>query len=166
MRTFILVIAGLISSSGWLYAQSVSPGVIASGGDYFSNSGGSVSWTLGEPMGETYQSANNFLTQGFQQPWDFGTVTNSNQPVNADVYPNPTTDVVFLQFGDNSSGLYIIEVFNTLGQQLKSNAFTATPSARTSVSLQDFADGVYFITVRKNDGSETSTFRITKNSLY
>ena len=146
-------------------AQSVSPDVIASAGDFYQNASGSISWTLGEPMGETYSSANNWLTQGFQQPWDFGTgVVPSLNPVSAEAYPNPTDDVVNLQFGDNSSGLYVIEVFNTLGQRLSTSQFTASPSARATVSLQDYADGIYFVTVRKSDGTESSTFKITKNS--
>ncbi len=165
IKKSILVLGAVISFCGYTQAQSVSPDVIASAGDFYSNASGSISWTLGEPMGETYTSANNILTQGFQQPWDFGTAVAPGQtPVNADAFPNPTNDIVNIQFGDNSSGLYVIEVFNTLGQNVTAVQFTATPSSRTSVSLYDFADGVYFITVRKADGTETSTFKINKNS--
>lgn len=146
------------------YSQSVSPDVISSGGDYFANASGSIAWTLGEPMGETYTSANNILTQGFQQPFDFGTRVVGGDPVNAELYPNPTADVVNLQFGSDVSGQYLIEIYNTLGQQLRSVTYTASPSAQTSVSLADYSDGIYFITVRKADGTETSTFRVTKNS--
>lgn len=150
---------------GLSHAQSVSPDVIATAGEFYSNASGSISWTMGEPMGETYSQTNNIVTQGFQQPWDFGTAISPGQsPVNAGVYPNPTSDVVNLQFGDNSTGAYVIEVFNTLGQQVSASQFTATPSAQTTVSLRDYADGIYFITVRKADGTESSTFKITKNS--
>lgn len=163
-KTFLLL-GVVVGMSGVIKAQSVSPDVIASAGEFYSNASGSISWTLGEPMGETYTSTNNILTQGFQQPWDFGTmIPNAPTPVNADAFPNPTNDVVNLQFGNNSNGLYVIELYNTLGQQLSTSQFAASPSARTSVSLMDYADGIYFITVRKADGSETSTFRITKNS--
>jgi hypothetical protein len=159
------LLAGLLVLSGFaLKAQSVSPDVISAGGDFFSNLSGSVSWTLGEPMGETFSSTNNFLTQGFQQPWDFGTMLTGSDPVNAEVYPNPTSDFVYLQFGDHAGGSYVIEVFNTLGQQLSSQNFTATPSAKATVSLTNFADGIYFISVKKADGTQTSTYRITKNS--
>lgn len=164
MKHTLLTATAIISCALCLNAQSISPDVIASAGDYFSNTSGSVSWTLGEPMGETYTSTNNIVTQGFQQPWDFGTFVYNETPVNAEVYPNPTADVVTLQFGDDASGLYVIEVYNTLGQQLSSAQYTASPSGKTSVSLKDFADGIYFITVKKIDGTETSTFRITKNS--
>lgn len=163
MKNYLLVSGFLIASATAVNAQSVTPDVIASGGDYFQNVNGSVSWTLGEPMGETYTAGNNILTQGFQQPWDFGTMI-TGEPVNAEVYPNPTSDLVYLQFGDKTSGTYVIEVFNTLGQQLSATNFTATPSSRATVSLTSFADGIYFISVRKTDGTETSTFRITKNS--
>jgi hypothetical protein len=147
------------------HAQSVTPDVLATAGDFYSQSVGSISWTLGEPMGETYIQTNNHITQGFQQPWDFGTgVAAAPTPVNADAYPNPTNDVVNLQFGDNATGLYVIEVFNTLGQRLSASQFTASPSARTTVSLSDYADGIYFVTVRKIDSNEASTFKITKNS--
>lgn len=145
-------------------AQSVSPDVIASAGDFYSNASGSISWTLGEPMGETYTSANNILTQGFQQPWDFGTSVATQSPVNADLFPNPTNDLVNIQFGNNSNGTYVIEVCNTLGQVLTTTQYTASPSARTTVSLFNYSDGIYFITVRKTDGTETSTFKINKNS--
>ena len=49
-------------------AQTTSPEVIASSGDHFSNATGSLSWTLGETMTETFSNGGHILTQGFQQP--------------------------------------------------------------------------------------------------
>ena len=164
MKKTLLIIGCVVGSFVVAKAQSVSPDVIASAGEFYSNASGSISWTLGEPMGETYTSANNILTQGFQQPWDFGTgITSGSVPVNADVFPNPTADEVHLQFGNNSNGQYVIDVYNTLGQQLSTSQYAATPSAQTTVSLAAYENGVYFITVRKIDGTETSTFKITKS---
>ncbi len=51
-----------------IVAQTTSPEVVASSGDYYLNANGSLSWTLGELSTATYSSANNMLTQGFQQP--------------------------------------------------------------------------------------------------
>ena len=164
MKKTLLILGVVAGSYGFAHAQSVSPDVIATAGDFYSNASGSVSWTLGEPMGETYTSTNNILTQGFQQPWDFGTgLPSGANPVNADVYPNPTADVVNLQFDNLSSGQYVIEVYNALGQRMSAMQFAATPNSQATVSLADFANGIYFITVSKVDGTETSTFKITKN---
>ncbi len=50
-------------------AQSLSPKVIASAGGYFASANASLSWTLGETMGQTFSNGGNTLTQGFQQPY-------------------------------------------------------------------------------------------------
>lgn len=63
----ILWIPALFFSAG-VSAQSLSPQVIASSGGFFSNGSGSLSWTLGETMTETFTGGSNQLTQGFQQP--------------------------------------------------------------------------------------------------
>lgn len=53
----------------FIYAQSVSPEVVTSSGDYYENANVSLSWTLGEIATETYTNGNVILTQGFQQPF-------------------------------------------------------------------------------------------------
>ena len=52
----------------WMMAQSVSPEVVASAGNYFEGTGVSLSWTLGELATETFSNGSIILTQGFQQP--------------------------------------------------------------------------------------------------
>lgn len=52
-----------------MMAQSVSPEVVSSAGDYYENGNVSLSWTLGEIATETYTNGNVILTQGFQQPF-------------------------------------------------------------------------------------------------
>lgn len=45
--------------------------VIASAGGYYEGDNISISWTLGEPVIETFVGADIILTQGFQQPYSF-----------------------------------------------------------------------------------------------
>lgn len=63
----ILFVAVLLPAI--LMAQSVSPEVVSSAGDYYEGANGSLSWTLGEIATETYSNGTNILTQGFQQPF-------------------------------------------------------------------------------------------------
>jgi len=51
-----------------MYAQMLTPKVVASGGDFASNGGYSISSTVGEPVVQTFSSSGFYLTQGFQQP--------------------------------------------------------------------------------------------------
>ncbi|MCD4694622.1 MAG: hypothetical protein K8S16_00165 [Bacteroidales bacterium] len=62
----IITIACLLSLT--VAAQSLSPEVIASSGDYYEGTNNSISFTLGEIATETYSNGSNILTQGFQQP--------------------------------------------------------------------------------------------------
>ncbi len=45
--------------------------VISTSGGYFENENISMSWTVGEPVIETFTTGNITLTQGFQQPYNF-----------------------------------------------------------------------------------------------
>ncbi len=45
--------------------------VISTSGGYFENENISMSWTVGEPVIETFAGADVILTQGFQQPYSF-----------------------------------------------------------------------------------------------
>jgi len=45
--------------------------VIASAGGYYEGENISLSWTLGEPVTETFSAGSVILTQGFQQPYNF-----------------------------------------------------------------------------------------------
>jgi len=51
--------------------NSVAQQVIASAGGYYEGENISLSWTLGEPVIETFEGNDIILTQGFQQPYNF-----------------------------------------------------------------------------------------------
>lgn len=49
-------------------AQSLSLEVVGSSGTYATSQYGSMAWTIGEVMTETYPSSEHYFTQGFHQP--------------------------------------------------------------------------------------------------
>jgi uncharacterized protein (TIGR02145 family) len=66
MRQLFTTLALLLSCQ--LFAQSISQKVISSGGNSYTGSNFSVSYTLGETFTATLSNGNIILTQGFQQP--------------------------------------------------------------------------------------------------
>jgi hypothetical protein len=65
--------------------------VIGSAGSYGENTNGSLSWSIGETMVETFANSSNTLTQGFHQG-SLSVPTLINDPgfeVDVSVYPNP-----------------------------------------------------------------------------
>ncbi|MBI3502077.1 MAG: T9SS type A sorting domain-containing protein [Bacteroidetes bacterium] len=140
-------------------AQSLTPNVVASQGDYVTSAGGSLSWTLGEISGETYSSATNFLTQGFQQP-DTVYVTAVSNPVEQtiSVYPNPVIDNLMINFSVSGEN-YFAEVFDMTGRMLTRKYIS---SAQTKISFSPFSEGIYLLTISNAETHITYSFKIHK----
>lgn len=70
---FVLFFVALTAKS-YSNAQTISQDVIGSSGTFAESTAGSMAWTIGEVTIETYSSAENFLTQGFHQPSEKGSI--------------------------------------------------------------------------------------------
>lgn len=69
MKKFtVLLIVTLFAGA---FAQVSAQQVVASAGGYYEGENISLSWTVGEPVIETFSGTNVILTQGFQQPYSF-----------------------------------------------------------------------------------------------
>ncbi|WP_191860786.1 HYR domain-containing protein, partial [Hanstruepera ponticola] len=68
MKNIIKIIIIITLFTGISFGQTISRDVSPASGGVYSNSSGSLSWTLGETMTQTFQVGNTMLTQGFQQP--------------------------------------------------------------------------------------------------
>jgi hypothetical protein len=66
-KEIILAVLAIIM----LCSQAKAQQVIASAGGYYEGETVTLSWTLGEPVTETFSGGGVILTQGFQQPYSF-----------------------------------------------------------------------------------------------
>ena len=86
----ILLTTICLAFATFSFSQQLSRYVVSSGGNYSSNSGYTISSTIGEPMVTTLTSGSNVLTQGFQQSFSAPidpTITIIN-PLDGDIFPN------------------------------------------------------------------------------
>ncbi|WP_177766200.1 T9SS type A sorting domain-containing protein [Flavobacterium sp. I3-2] len=81
--------------------------------------------------------------------------TDTFTKLNLKVYPNPTTNNVFI---DTPENLTTYEVYNILGQRLVSNSFNGD----NSISLETFAPGTYFIKVTTDQNTQATVKVIKK----
>ena len=160
-----LLTGSLLLLGFWARGQSVMPDVVASAGDFFANSQGMIQWTIGEPMSETYGNTNNFLKQGFHQTGIDPVGIDEQVIGNLSLFPNPASDQVTLQFDAESSGLYTVEIYNALGQQMSSRQLNVVAGGfRHDIAVRDYSDGIYFVTVRKVGSNASTSFRVNKVS--
>lgn len=153
---FILALVSPKQSS----AQSLQPTVIASDGGFAVLSSGTISWTLGEVVTETFSSPSNFLTQGFQQPSlvlmnHVGDV----EPNLLFVYPNPATDLININLSYLPAGEYKIELFDLLGNKVAD--MNIVNSGFFSLPLSPYANGMYMLTV--SSANLTQSYKVIKS---
>lgn len=153
---FITLLCFLIRLSE---AQTLKPDIIATSGDYYSNTTGSLSWTMGEPIIETYADGNNILTQGFQQSsYSITAVGEVNPPaINVSVYPNPFTSVVNIR-NDENKPLRI----EALDMQGKTVCLKTIETGEGPINLSMLADEIYLLRVNDEKGKLLATFKIQK----
>ena len=159
MKTFSSIWVGLVISFATA-AQSLTPSVTASSGDFFSSSSGSLSWTLGEVMTETYPQSIGYLTQGFQQPLSI-LVTGITNEKNIFVYPNPAREYLNVNLAE--PGDYRIELYDLQGVRvLDAEVKVGIEGATQRYSMQDFRVAMYLLRVTNFSTSKNFVYRIEK----
>ena len=159
MKKWIIIIIFLLNV-GLVNAQSLLSSVVGSAGDQFASASGSLEWTLGEIMTETYQQSNGYFTQGFQQPATIKiTSLDEEEDKNVVVYPNPARDI--LNVKTLESGAYLIEMFDMQGQKLLNLSPTVNAGMHIhQINLQGFRVAVYLLRI-----SNTTTGKTTQHKI-
>lgn len=145
-----------------LSGQSLSPEVVASAGAGFSHPTlGTLNWTLGEPMVETW-SPGLVLTQGFHQVYyDLVPVFPEPSPqLNIRIYPNPTAGGVTLETAPYHQGL-VLDVYNLVGQRVRT---VDVIQEKQTLDVGHLPPGLYLFTFR-NDKVIFHTLRVKKTNI-
>lgn len=144
-----------------LFAQSISQEVIASSGDYFTNPEASLSWTLGEPVVETFENGNVTLTQGFHQPEII--LTAIKEPKGKDyeinVFPNPAVDIVNIDLELGNEEVIAVQLYNMKGERLINKKFQ---QRLFQLDLSSLASANYLLSLRRLNGELITTYLINK----
>jgi hypothetical protein len=152
----ILLIPALFVST--LQAQQV----VSSAGAQFENASAQLSWTLGEPVIETYTNASTILTQGFQQTKFV--VTAIDLPAIADlqisVYPNPVIYNLKLEISGNKSNVFQYRLSTIDGKILEQKELE---SQSIMINMADYPHGIYLLVVYRNKSTQVQSFKIIKN---
>ncbi len=139
-------------------AQSVT----ASAGAFATFSGGSMTWTLGEVVTDTYSPSGYFFTQGFNQP-DTAFVTalpNDLSVADIFIYPNPVAENLVVDFSA-VNGKYLAEVLDMQGKILRKE-FIAEDKKQLQISFSTYADGIYMLSIINTETNSRNSYKINK----
>jgi hypothetical protein len=164
----ILLFSALFGSSAFLAkAQMLTPTVVASAGDYYTTSWGSLSWTAGESAVETFVAGNNILTQGFQQPeqQNITVIGNAEKPYGISVYPNPTQNVINLHFTNATlNGPVMLELVDMTGKVIYSETVRVSAENGAKIDLGLYSGGLYILKITGLANGEVQLLKVQKNN--
>lgn len=142
-------------------AQSVSREVASSSGETYTNSSGSLSWTIGEPNSQTFSSSSNFITQGFHQTkLEITSVEENTERIKMKVYPNPTHEYLNLEFSGKHPD-YSVNLYDFRGKLIKDVSVDNAVSNKI-IDISAEAAGTYLLKVSAKNGKTMNTYKIQK----
>lgn len=159
MKTHLLFFCLLFV--GTLQAQSLDQYIIGTAGNYSTtNSGTSLSATVGEPITTTASSNSAILTQGFQQPIDVtlaNTQTIGHTAIDIHVFPNPTAAYITIEQSESND--LNADLYNILGKHIGSYSIN---DFQTEIDLQRLPAANYLLRIRDNANQTIQSFKIQK----
>lgn len=133
----------------------------ASGGDA-SGAGGSAAYSVGQVVYTSIETASGSVNQGVQQPYKVSAIginTNPDIDLLMSVYPNPSTTLINLSVQNMDLSNLSYQLFDVQGKLLVSQKIT---NSQTSIVMEEYATGSYFLNVINNQ-TELKSFKIIKN---
>ncbi|NLA23653.1 MAG: T9SS type A sorting domain-containing protein [Bacteroidales bacterium] len=126
----------------FLFAQNL----ISSGGGVADNNNIKASFSIGEPIIETFSKNNMHLTQGFHQSVISVTAIEINEykDFNINVFPNPANSFVNVNIKSENFQAFKYQLFDTNGKLLQNQTFD---KQNIQIDVQNFPKGIYFLKV-------------------
>ena len=149
MKHLLLIgccVAGTYSVS---LAQSLSPQVLSSAGEYKTIGSGSLSYTVGETEVKTYTQNGQVLTQGFQQPQEIlsSLLDAQTEAIGFEIYPSPADQSVFTAWDIPADGEVRISITDAQGKLVYNDFNRSETEGRTILPIHtaQLASGNYVI---------------------
>ena len=155
-RPILLLTAGLLWA-GLVQAQETTN---SSGGDA-TDSGGTVSYSIGQVVYTTNTGGNGSVAQGVQHAYEIVTVGIKETELNISLtaFPNPTTDNLTMQISDYNNKKLSYQLFDMQGKQLSNGQIT---EQQTQINMNSFPTATYFINVVNQENKQVQSFKIIK----
>jgi hypothetical protein len=109
---------------------------------------------------DTLSQGNNRFELNFTNaPLEINTLSGT-ATFNAQIVPNPATDMIAVSFAAPQPGNTTISITNLLGQEMYSNNMGMQQSAKVSIPLSNYANGMYIVNI--HCGNQQKVIRFAK----
>ena len=154
----LLLCIQFIASGSDVFAQSA---IITSGGN-FSNSNGSVSFSVGQPAYISFENKDGFISEGVQQPYEIFTSSTDVLPqtdIESMVYPNPTQDQLVITISGTHSNSLSYQIYNVSGILIQTDDLSASENI---INVKSLVPAVYTLLITE-EHKTIKSYKIVKN---
>lgn len=158
MKKALTIIALFISILGFSQI-TIDKSSISSGGTSTTNSTLSIISSIGELAVNETTVGNIQVSEGFISSKMLTTLGVNNYSLleNIQIYPNPTVDIVNVNF--EKSDTYTISIYSYSGKKIKTIKTTKT---KQQISFDSYANGVYILLIKNSQKQVYKTFKLIK----
>lgn len=133
--------------------------VVSTQGDSYSNTSGTIDYTIGEVVIETVSDGNNDVTQGFHQTnWKFAEVEDLDPTLNISVYPNPINDQLKIET-ESFRGLEYL-LYDQNGKRIEIGSLV---NLITTVNAENLQPSIYNLVIQTKDQVKIKSFKLIKS---
>ncbi len=159
MKKISLFVIGIAMTS-LAMSQTASPELVSSAGESFNNSTYQLNWSIGECVTATHSAGDYVITQGFHQnTYVITEVEDLATDIKISIYPNPTTDLLTIDFPTSERLGNVITVTDINGKVLQQTEITTD---KKQLNFSNYANGIYFLSVKQKN-QLIKSFKIIKN---
>ena len=139
-----------------LALPSFGQSLMSNGGGYHTNSNGSLTFSIGEPVIQTFSAGNYILSQGFNQTRLIITgIDEIKASSDIRAWPNPTNQFLVLDHGRSEAGHALL--LDASGKQVSD--FPLSGQTNT-IDMRSFANGAYILKVLDKKNKDLQSFRV------
>ncbi len=131
--------------------------VVSTQGESYSNTSGSIDFTVGEVIINTGTDGNYDITQGFHQTnWNFSGIEDNAPSFKVGIFPNPTEDVLIIRTSTFDNVTYTL--YDANGKIVLQDKLL---SSQTPIQVSHLASGSYSLTLN-NENQNLKKFKLIK----
>jgi len=152
----LLILFSIIIVNQYVFSQSLAPQSVNSTAVKMTQNNGSVSFTLGElRVLSTTDSDGNSLGEGFANSATSSTTvtaikTPSIDELNVSIYPNPSSELVFIEILDTKLEWVYVKIIDQTGRLILSEQYQGIRN-KIGINTQDLPQGMYILNLSDNN---------------
>lgn len=165
MKSIITFLLFLFFKFSFILAQEIKPQIVSTAGATMNQSNAKLSFTVGEIVVKTVTNGTNSIGQGFTNSTTNNIITAIKEPkaslLQMKVYPNPASDLIYVDISDNKVPNIQLSVYDITGKQISNDNYAAGNN-HIGINTQNWQKGEYIIVINDANNEQLGSYKVVR----